>query len=445
MLYSLFFCTSSQVQRYNLNSRNKLQGAYVYCSTCKVESGPTLFCHVCDNYLPNPATGLKAGLARRFMAVILDDVLAIVLIVLSVRWLIAVDWSGSSFEIVIGLVSALALITYQVAFFVALSVGMTPGKWILGIRVVDKRNGAIPGLGRMFVREVVGKIISGFFAGLGFFWAIWDRDSQAWHDKIAGTVVVRRDVTLTANQPSGVWPSVACFALFMLLCLQTYSAMAPSWSRDTSQPTDNEALRQSDQPGQTVSESASPSLSNQSEGPVVSEASTQDSISSTATGESTPIAKYTLNVTPIDISPSSTQDPMESKRLNSEGLHMLSGGNPDFTSARGDFERAFQLDSTNVEALNNLGYVYGRLGDYHTAESTLLKVLDMSPTRTVAQGNLGDVQAELGKTQEAANHFCQYIRQFDSLEHGKSTLMRVFKDSDPNVQAAINMTLANCN
>jgi uncharacterized RDD family membrane protein YckC len=26
---------------------------------------------------------------------------------------------------------------------------------------------------------------------LGFLWIAWDRDKQGWHDKIAGTVVVR--------------------------------------------------------------------------------------------------------------------------------------------------------------------------------------------------------------------------------------------------------------
>jgi uncharacterized RDD family membrane protein YckC len=26
---------------------------------------------------------------------------------------------------------------------------------------------------------------------LGFFWIIWDAEKQGWHDKIAGTVVVR--------------------------------------------------------------------------------------------------------------------------------------------------------------------------------------------------------------------------------------------------------------
>ncbi len=159
----------------------------------------------------------------------------------------------------------------------------------------------------------------------------------------------------------------------------------------------------------------------------------------------TPAPNARSSVPPSNITPSGAQDPTESKRLNTEGLHTLSGANPDFASARNDFERAFQLDSTNVEALNNLGYVYGRLGDYSTAESTLLKVLDMSPTRQSAQGNLGDVQAELGKTQEAADHFCQYIRGFHSLEHGKSTLSRVFKDANSNVKAAVDMALANCN
>jgi uncharacterized RDD family membrane protein YckC len=37
--------------------------------------------------------------------------------------------------------------------------------------------------------------LASFFSALalflGFFWAGWDREKQAWHDKIAGTMVVR--------------------------------------------------------------------------------------------------------------------------------------------------------------------------------------------------------------------------------------------------------------
>jgi tetratricopeptide (TPR) repeat protein len=135
----------------------------------------------------------------------------------------------------------------------------------------------------------------------------------------------------------------------------------------------------------------------------------------------------------------------QSKRLNTEGLHILSAGSPDFNSARRSFEQAVQLDPNNIEALNNLGYVDSKLGDYLSAEPILIKVIEMSPMRKVAQGNLGEVEAKLGKTQDAANHFCQYVRLFKTLERGKSLLKQTFNDPDPNVQSAVSFTLANCN
>jgi hypothetical protein len=72
-------------------------------------------------------------------------------------------------------------------------------------------------------------------------------------------------------------------------------------------------------------------------------------------------------------------------------------------------------------------------------------VLEVAPTRRVAQGNLGYFQEKLGETQSATIHFCQYVRQFDSLDQGKSTLQRVMNDPDVNVQKAVKATLVNCN
>jgi uncharacterized RDD family membrane protein YckC len=83
-----------------------------------------------------------------------------------------------------------AYVGYVVFALWFLSKGKTPGKWLVGMRVADKRNGNFPGLGRMLVREIFGKGVSSFFLGLGYFWAIFDRDGQTWHDKIAGTVVI---------------------------------------------------------------------------------------------------------------------------------------------------------------------------------------------------------------------------------------------------------------
>ena len=39
--------------------------------------------------------------------------------------------------------------------------------------------------------ETIGKFVSGFFLALGYVRAVFDRDSQAWHDKIEGIVVLK--------------------------------------------------------------------------------------------------------------------------------------------------------------------------------------------------------------------------------------------------------------
>ena len=41
-----------------------------------------------------------------------------------------------------------------------------------------------------FLREIVAKIISLLFFCLGYFWMIWDKDSQTWHDKISKSHVI---------------------------------------------------------------------------------------------------------------------------------------------------------------------------------------------------------------------------------------------------------------
>ena len=67
--------------------------------------------------------------------------------------------------------------------------GTTVGGIILGLRIVRLDGGAI----NLPVAAV--RLLGGFFSAavffLGFFWAGWTQERQSWHDKIAGTVVVR--------------------------------------------------------------------------------------------------------------------------------------------------------------------------------------------------------------------------------------------------------------
>jgi uncharacterized RDD family membrane protein YckC len=68
--------------------------------------------------------------------------------------------------------------------------GATPGKLAVGLKIVDARTGGAPATGRLVLRFVA-YLVSALPLYLGFLWAALDRRKQAWHDKIAGTLVVQ--------------------------------------------------------------------------------------------------------------------------------------------------------------------------------------------------------------------------------------------------------------
>ena len=67
----------------------------------------------------------------------------------------------------------------------------TPGKMAIGATIVDARTGRRPSAGQLVIRYF-GYIVSTLPLGLGLIWVAFDSRKQGWHDKLAGTVVVRR-------------------------------------------------------------------------------------------------------------------------------------------------------------------------------------------------------------------------------------------------------------
>ena len=67
--------------------------------------------------------------------------------------------------------------------------GTTIGGTILGIKCF-RTNGSSMDYGSAAIRAV-SAVFSILVAGIGYFWAGWDSEKQAWHDKIAGTIVVK--------------------------------------------------------------------------------------------------------------------------------------------------------------------------------------------------------------------------------------------------------------
>lgn len=68
--------------------------------------------------------------------------------------------------------------------------GATVGKKVFGMKVV-KEDGSPIGFGRSLLRHTIGYWVSAAVFGLGFIWIGFDPHKQGWHDKIAGTYVVR--------------------------------------------------------------------------------------------------------------------------------------------------------------------------------------------------------------------------------------------------------------
>jgi uncharacterized RDD family membrane protein YckC len=67
--------------------------------------------------------------------------------------------------------------------------GTTLGGIVLNLQVV-RQDGQPVNFLTAFVRSLAA-LFSAMVFFLGFFWIGWDRDKQGWHDKIAGTVVIR--------------------------------------------------------------------------------------------------------------------------------------------------------------------------------------------------------------------------------------------------------------
>jgi uncharacterized RDD family membrane protein YckC len=66
----------------------------------------------------------------------------------------------------------------------------TPGKMAISARIVDARTGGKPSTGQLIGRYL-GYFVSTIPFCLGLIWVAFDPRKQGWHDKLAGTVVVR--------------------------------------------------------------------------------------------------------------------------------------------------------------------------------------------------------------------------------------------------------------
>ena len=133
---------------------------------------------------------VKAGFLRRFTAFAIDWMTLSVIadiVRFAYRFGSGNDPGMNHLDVGMGLSAVLFMLYFTLLTGEG---GQTLGKMLLGIRV-QSMDGSSVGYGRAFLRTL-GYFVSIFFMTfLGFLWALWDRRNQTWHDKIAGTVVIR--------------------------------------------------------------------------------------------------------------------------------------------------------------------------------------------------------------------------------------------------------------
>ncbi len=138
-----------------------------------------------------------AGFWRRMAAVAIDAVLVFTLMLFSlVAWISVAGeahaWDSTPMTVAFcgSLLAALAVKILLDAWL-----GGTPGLHLVDCRLADTRSGGRIGAGRSALR-CLATALSVLPLLLGLFWIGWDSRKQAWHDKLAHTVVIREDDAL---------------------------------------------------------------------------------------------------------------------------------------------------------------------------------------------------------------------------------------------------------
>jgi uncharacterized RDD family membrane protein YckC len=131
------------------------------------------------------------GFWLRVWACIIDSVLALIILVPLWRayqgenyWSALYTVNSPSEKLITWVLPALAVVIFWVTR------QATPGKMAIGASIVDADTGKRPTTAQ-FLGRYLAYYVSTIPLCLGFIWVGLDYRKQGWHDKLAGTVVVR--------------------------------------------------------------------------------------------------------------------------------------------------------------------------------------------------------------------------------------------------------------
>lgn len=133
-----------------------------------------------------------AGFWIRVGAALIDTVIIVAITFPLLLWIYGWSYFGDDTGMIAGpsdlLISWVGPAIAVIAFW--LYKQATPGKMVLSLRVVDAETGNTMSVGQSIGRYL-GYFVSIIPLCIGLIWVAFDRRKQGWHDKLAGTVVIR--------------------------------------------------------------------------------------------------------------------------------------------------------------------------------------------------------------------------------------------------------------
>ena len=116
-------------------------------------------------------------------------------------------WSGASFTHGLWDVMFTYILPAVAVILFWIYRSATPGKMALKLTIVDAKTGAKPSTGQ-FIGRYLGYYVSAIPLFLGLIWVGIDKRKQGWHDKLAGTVVIRSNRTEPVRFDGQVRPNL---------------------------------------------------------------------------------------------------------------------------------------------------------------------------------------------------------------------------------------------
>ena len=185
-----------------------------------------------EESIPSPGQTVEViGFGRRFVAYFIDGIILwiaqFIITFCSSTAVFTVSSEGgedavNTLNLLFSCISILISAGYFVIFWA--TTGQTLGKMAMGIKIVNI-DGTPISWGKALLRYL-GYIVSSLVLLIGFIWIAFDARRQGWHDKIAGTYVVRKDtqfasadhVTFVPSDPgqSAIWVALAVIGLILI-------------------------------------------------------------------------------------------------------------------------------------------------------------------------------------------------------------------------------------